>query len=242
MTAAGQTEFSDIGLRNQLGVSSEWIFTTVAVQQHPGSDGENDCWFQKDGSTAWERIENTDGFWAFFGPLLGIQGRAAPAAHSSSKPAQTQLRKWPVLKILFGMAALALIAAGVFFRAAIVKSARELLTPASATQFSADIEDGLAKAVGGMRADLPKRIDSTTTLMWVSYSGTKMIYDNRLEIEAAKVDDSTKKKLSQLITINTCGSPASRKLLDLGGSYRYVYSDIHAKIVMTVDIYKDNCS
>jgi hypothetical protein len=69
-----------------------------------------------------------------------------------------------------------------------------------------------------------------------------MIYDNRLEIEAAKVDDSTKKKLSQLITINTCGSPASRKLLDLGGSYRYVYSDIHAKIVMTVDIYKDNCS
>ena len=93
-----------------------------------------------------------------------------------------------------------------------------------------------------MRADLPKRIDATTTLMWVSYSGTKMIYDNRLELEAAKIDDGTKKKLSQLITVNTCGSPASRKLLDLGGSYRYVYSDIHAKVVMTVDITRDNCS
>jgi hypothetical protein len=242
MTAADRIELSDIGVRNRLGASSEWIFTTIAVPNRLGSNGENDCWFQKDGSAVWERIENTDGFWSLFGPLLGIQGRAAPAARRSSAPAQPRSRKWLVLKIVFVMSLLALIAMGVLFRDTIVRSARGLLTPEPATQVSADIEDGLAKAVGGMRADLPKRIDATTTLMWVSYSGTKMIYDNRLELEAAKIDDGTKKKLSQLITVNTCGSPASRKLLDLGGSYRYVYSDIHAKVVMTVDITRDNCS
>ena len=99
-----------------------------------------------------------------------------------------------------------------------------------------------AKAVVSIRGELPKRIDQMTTLMWVSYSGTKMIYDNRLELEGTKLDEATKKKLAQLITVNTCSSPASRKMIDLGGSYRYVYSDVQAKIVMTVEVDKDKCS
>ena len=110
MTAADRIELSDIGVRNRLGASSEWIFTTIAVPNRLGSDGENDCWFQKDGSAVWERIENTDGLWSLFGPLLGIQGRAAPAARRSSAPAQPRSRKWLVLKIVFVMSLLALIA------------------------------------------------------------------------------------------------------------------------------------
>jgi hypothetical protein len=241
MTDADQIELSGTGFPNQLEVSSDWLFMSVAIQKHPAKN-ENDCWFKKDETADWQRIENTDGFWSLFGPLLGIRGYGEPGTRASSKTRRSKSRKWPVAKILCGIAVLAVASAGGIYRDAIVKGARELLTSTSGTEFSADIEQGLVKAVVGMRAELPKRIDATTTLMWVSYSGTKMIYDNRLDIEGSKVDDSTKKKLGQLITVNTCASTASRKLLDLGGSYRYVYSDIHAKIVTTVEISKEQCS
>ena len=240
MTSADQTQHWDSGIPDELEVS-DWRFISVAAQKHPTKDGNN-CWFKKDQFSDWQRIENADDFWTFFEPLLGTRRANGSRAPASPQAIEPKLRKRLATKILVGVVLLAIASVGGIYRDVFIKSARDLMTPASSSQFSADIEEGLAKAVVGMRAELPKRIDATTTLMWVSYSGTKMIFDNRLEIEGSKVDDGAKRKLGQLITVNTCASPASRKLLDLGGSYRYVYSDIHAKIVTTVEISKEQCS
>jgi hypothetical protein len=232
MADAAQIGFSGAGFPDQLDVSSDWQFISVAVQKRP-TKSDSECWLKKDEFSGWQRIENSKGFWKLFGPLLSTQ-----------RPQFKQNRsfKWTVAKACCGVAVLGLAFLGGNYRDLIFKSARDhFATPANA-EFSKDIEDGLAKAIVGIRAELPKRIDATTTLMWVSYSGTKMIYDNRLEADGSKLDDATKKKLAQLIIVNSCSSSASRKLLDLGGSFRYVYSDIQAKLVMAVDITKDQCS
>ncbi len=139
---------------------------------------------------------------------MAEEGHGGPDAHSLS----SKHRSGALLagRIFIGVFILMLAVFGFINRDAIVKRTLEILQPSA--QFSADIEVGLANAVREMRLTLPKRIDQTTTLMWVSYSGTKMVYDNRLEIDGSKVDDDVKKKLAQLITVNTCISPASRKL------------------------------
>src|SRR5438132_12593376 len=241
MTDVAAAELPHASSRNQLEIGSDWQFIMVAVPQWP-TQSENDCWFKKDGSAAWQRIENTGDCWRLLEPLLGVRRHNGSGAPALSKPEKYKSQKRSVAKVVCGIVVVAIASFGGIYRDVISKRARELLAPTPGTQFSADIEEGLAKAVVKIRAELPKRIDPMTTLVWASYSGTKMIYENRLEMDAAKVDDGIRNKLSQLVTVNTCASPASRKLLDFGGSYRYVYSDMYAKIVMTLEIDKDKCS
>jgi hypothetical protein len=240
---ADQGGFSDDNAGSQLEVSSGWRFITVAVPTGP-TQKEDGCWFKNDGSPAWQRIQNQKNFLRVFEPLLDDQRSRVSSVPALSTSKINKSRGWAAAKSLSLISVLiAALFGGVYvYRDVIAKRAHEIFASTSSAQFSADIEEGLAKAIMEMRKGLPKRIDQTTTLMWVSYSGTKMIFDNRLEIDGAKVDDSIKKKLVQLVTVNTCTSPASRKLLDLGGSYRYVYSDMHAKIVLTLDIDKNQCS
>jgi hypothetical protein len=49
-------------------------------------------------------------------------------------------------------------------------------------------------------------------------------------------------KLRQSVIKNVCGNAATRSILDIGGSFRYLYADIEAKPVMTIDIVQRTCS
>ena len=215
---------------------SEWQFLTVAT---PAGDlrGEK-SWFKREGSSEWERVDTFR--WPQLGPLFDEQ---FSAANDDARVIIREGRGWgrTIAKLLGLLAVLGGLASAGIYRDAIAKYAHNLPSVYSGPQVSTEIEAGLAKAVLDMRPGLPKRIDQVTTLMWVSYSGTKMIYDNRIEVDGSKIDESTKAKLSQLVTVNACGTPQSRKLLDLGGAYRYVYSDRNAKILLTVDISKNQC-
>jgi hypothetical protein len=75
----------------------------------------------------------------------------------------------------------------------------------------------------------------------VGNQGTRIIYKDQIAIDGARIDDVRKRELLRLIVANTCGTPGPRSLLELGGSFRYVYVDKNAKPVMTVDVTKQDC-
>jgi hypothetical protein len=241
IAGARHDDVVDAGYGRAAQASSAWRFVSFSVAT--GSHREDGCWLKLDGSPDWYRIENDSKLQNLLVSLLDERGFGAPDVHPHLASNKVRSSIWLYAKIVFLALLLSGAAVAASYRDAVTKYAQEFLAVTPATpQFSSDIEDGLAKAVMDIRRSLPKQIDPMTTLMWVTYSGTTMIYDNRLEIDGTKIDDGIKKKLAQLITVNTCGSPASRKLLDFGGSYRYVYSDNHAKVVMSIDIDKTRCS
>ena len=215
---------------------SEWQFLTVAVPA--GDPSREKSWFKRDGSQKWERVDTFR--WPQLAPLFSDE--LSPANDDTKRLVRKRTR-WAgrIAKLSAVLALTAVLALAGTYRDTIANHVRNLWSSYAGPQVSSEIETGLAKAALEMRPGLPKRIDQLTTLMWVSYSGTKMIYDNRLEIDGSKIDENAKAKLAQLVIVNTCGNPQTRKLLDLGGSYRYVYSDRNAKILLTVDIGKSQC-
>jgi GYF domain 2 len=168
---------------------------------------------------------------------------------SESPPAQEKSSRWPVARIVGGMA---LIAIGVAIGASwtiiddgaheLIGAAYKLLTKPPPAKSSSVIEEENAKALAKLRAELPKKIDETTTLTGVKSEGTKFIYENRVAIDDARVDDATKGKLRRSVSKNVCEAPSTRRILDLGGSFRYVYTDIAGKPLITIDVGKNDCT
>ena len=107
---------------------------------------------------------------------------------------------------------------------------------------ASDLEKALADAAHKLQANLPKRIDATTTLMSVKYEAAKLIYENNIAMDGAKFDDAMKANLRQSVTKSICARGETRRVLELGGSFRYVYEDIEAKPVLAIDIARQNCS
>jgi|SRR6185369_5400592 len=237
LPAAGNRRHDGV-VRRTAQTTPAWRFVSLAVASGPR--GEDGCWLKLDGSPDWQRIADDAKLRKLLEPLLE-DGNVESGDHPHLAVTTLKSRLWLATKFLCIAALLAGATMAVGYREAVSKYAQDFLAVTPAPQFTSDIEDAMAKAVTGLRQGLPKRIDQMTTLMWVSYSGTTMVFDNRLEVDSTKVDESTKKKLAQLITVNTCGSPASRKLLDLGGAYRYVYSDMNAKVMLSIDVDKARC-
>jgi hypothetical protein len=193
----------------------------------------------RDGFTDWQKAESVNEILALF-----VTPPPIPTYSASKflKPEPKKSSNWSVVRILLGIAVLAAVVVSGAFWQIIVKGVHDFLTPPSLTTVAVDIEKGLADASVKMRAGLPKKIDATTTLTSVKYEGTKLIYENRIAMDGAKFDDAMKDKLRQSVTKNVCTMAETRRVLDLGGSFLYVYEDIEAKPVMTIDIAKHNCS
>jgi GYF domain 2 len=147
-----------------------------------------------------------------------------------------------VAKIVFGMALLAAAAAGGAFGQGWIKGVRDFLTPPSSSTTAFDLEKGLAIAVVKIRADLPRKIDATTVLTGVRNEGTKMIFDNLIVADANKFDDAMKEKLRLSVIKTVCGGAETRSILDIGGSFRYLYAGTEGKPVMTIDVVQRTCS
>lgn len=145
-------------------------------------------------------------------------------------------------KILLGIALLAAAVAGGAFGQGWVRGVRDFLTAPSSGTAEPDLEKGLASALLKIRADLPRKIDATTVLTGVRNEGTTMIFDNLIVADGSKFDDAMKEKLRQSVVRNVCGGAETRRILDIGGSFRYRYADAEARPVMTIDVVQRSCS
>ena len=149
---------------------------------------------------------------------------------------------WAVPKVLLGIALLAAGAAGEAYGQILVKNVQDFLMAPSPGTTAFELEKGIASALVEMRVDLPKKIDATTVLTGVRHEKTKMIFENLIAMDGSKFDDVMKDKLRQSVTKNICISAETRRILDIGGSFRYLYADIEAKPVMTIDVVQHTCS
>jgi hypothetical protein len=186
----------------------------------------------------WQRAGSIEEIVALFAtpspiPNTGIRDFPKPEPKKTSST-------WPVAKIFFGMSMLAAAVVGGAFWKTIINGAQTVFTRRSTA--AVDLEKGFADAAAKMRAVLPKKLDATTILAEVDYQGSTMIYKNIILMDGAKVDEAMKEKLRQSVTKNICAKSETRAILDLGGSFRYLYADIEAKPVFGVDIIKHDCS
>jgi hypothetical protein len=121
------------------------------------------------------------------------------------------------------------------------KGVHEFLTTPLPSPTALDVEKGFASALDKLRIDLPRKIDATTMLTGIRNEGTRVIFENLILVDVKKFDDAMKEKLRESIIKNVCGSPETRRILEIGGSFRYLYANTEAMRVMTIDIVQRSC-
>lgn len=191
------------------------------------------------GFSQWQRAGSVPEILALFQvppPAIAIGDSKFP----KDQPGKSRSRT--VAKALFGMALLATAVAVGAFGQAWVKAARDFAAAPPSNAAAPDLEKGLASALVKIRADLPRKIDATTVLTGVRNEGTKLIFDNLIVADAGKFDEATKEKLRLSVVKTVCGGAETRRILDIGGSFRYLYADTEAKPVMTIDVARRACS
>jgi hypothetical protein len=197
----------------------------------------------REGYSEWQRAGSVSEIAAVFvGPPAIPKEQSGQEAAPVKSLIRPPPKKWSIPKVLGTIGVFAAIILGMAFGKVIGKSAYQLATQPSAATLAEKIEEGLSKGAEQLRATLPKKVDDVTTLTWVTHEGSKMIYGNRLELEGTQIDNAAKGRIREIVTKNVCKNGEMRKVLDLGGSYRYVYTDNKAKPVLTVDISSSNCS
>lgn len=220
---------------------SEWTYTLVATRKDSLGARGHEWWFKHDSASEWQSTGSDKGLLALLASEGSVTAHGASSFLSRLTLAARKPRNWLIAGLALGAA---ILAAGVISGKVNVwsdESALVLANPPSAPAKTSVIEEGLAKSVVGIRAGLPKKIDDMTTLVWVSYSGTRMVYENRIEVDGRNVDQMLKDKLRKLIIAKICTSATSLKLLNVGVQYRFVYADVNARPVTTVDITKADC-
>jgi hypothetical protein len=227
--AVGPFRLAD--LRVKLQKISNW--TDVLVWRHGFGD--------------WQRAGDSREIVACFATPPPIPRNIALDFHSEPLPASKKSRSRWFARILGSICLLALgIVVGAFWDAKAVyefgKGAYSSVMKPPPAKNAGDVEEETAKALIRLRAELPKKIDDTTTLMWVRSQGTRLIFEYRVAVDGAKFDDAIKDKLRLSVTKHLCNGADTRRILALGGSFQYVYSDVAGAHLMTVDVVKDNCS
>jgi GYF domain 2 len=103
------------------------------------------------------------------------------------------------------------------------------------------LQEQIAKGFDALKGTLPKRVDDLTTMISAKNDGTEVTFGYRLEVDGARLNDDVKAKVRELATKNICAEKQSRAVLDLGGSFELVYTDINGQPVATVGVAKDDC-
>ena len=191
------------------------------------------------GFSQWQRAADVPEILALFQvlpPPLVIA--ASQASEGQSGKSKNRI----VAKAVLGILLLAAAVASGAFGQQWVRSSLDLVAVPPPTTAVADLEKGLAGALVKIRMDLPKKIDPTTILTGVRNEGTKMIFDNLIIADGDKFDDVMKEKLRLSVVKNVCGGAETRRILDIGGSFRYLYANSEAKPVMSIDVDQRSCS
>jgi GYF domain 2 len=188
----------------------------------------------QDGYREWQRAGSIEEIAALF---------AAPIPETGAvDPPKLEPKKSRARPILIGISVLAAAVVGGVSWIIISGGAHNIFRLSSPNATAIDLERGFADAVAKMRAVLPKKVDATTILTDVNHEGKTMLYKNIILMDGANFDATMKEKLRQSVIKSVCGKTETRVILDLGGSFRYLYSDIEAKPVFAIDVVKQSCS
>jgi hypothetical protein len=160
---------------------------------------------------------------------------------TTEAPAQPPGRTWPMGKVVGVIGVLVAIVIGGAFGKLIGRTIYELVTRPSPATVSQKLEERIARGYAGFQAKLPIKLDDWTTVISARNEGTKLIIGYRLEVDGGRIDDELKARLRENRIKNVCAEEQSRSVLDLGGSFRFVYADINGKPVTTIDLVVSDC-
>src|SRR5262249_48288640 len=158
-------------------------------------------------------------------------------------------------KVLGGFALIVAVLIGGYFGKELSRMAQDWLqayrgqsptapsTPAAPTaavppEVDKMLAERIAEGLEAMRATLPKKVDDATTMVSATNEGSKVTFGYKLGIDGSRLTDEVKAKVREVATKEMCAETLSRQILDLGGSFRLVYTDVNEQPVITVDVVK----
>ncbi len=191
------------------------------------------------GFSQWQRAGSVPEILALFDMPPPIPAISDPVSRTG-QPGKS--RVWKAARILLGVTLLTAAAAGGAFGPVWVKGVRDVLSAPASSATAPDLEKELASALVNIRPDLLRKIDATTVLTGVRNEGTKIIFDNLILADGNKFDDAMKEKLRLSVIKNVCGGTETRRILNIGGSFRYLYADTEAKPLVTIDVIQSTCA
>ena len=74
-------------------------------------------------------------------------------------------------------------------------------------------------------AQLPLRVDEVTTITSIVADGTAVIYNIRVDTDAASVPAVTRERIETAARASACARADMRQTMAMGGAYTYVWSD-----------------
>ncbi len=109
-----------------------------------------------------------------------------------------------------------------------------------ASSVASQIEEGFRRAEAQLRPTLPKKIDVATTLIDAAYSGVVMTYYYRVDSDNYDVLPTFIQLVRKSTTEAACKTEM-KKTMNVGGIFRYNYSDSHSKPLGTFDVKAVDC-
>jgi hypothetical protein len=111
---------------------------------------------------------------------------------------------------------------------------RSCIDPADATRplSSFTAEQKLALVICGNReaarqamTQMPMRVDAATTVTSIVADGPTVIYNVRVNANAAEVPEAGKARIEAAARANACSRPDMRQTMSMGGAYAYSFTD-----------------
>ena len=104
------------------------------------------------------------------------------------------------------------------------------------------IEDIQAAAAEFLSKQLPFQVDEVTTLESVANAGPMLIYNYRLTVLKESLDVPTfRVEMRRTLKQTACAQKDMRKIMSIGGSYRYVYLGADGHMIDEVTIGSSDC-
>jgi hypothetical protein len=88
-------------------------------------------------------------------------------------------------------------------------------------------------------AQLPMRVDDVTTVTSITADGLTVVYNVRLDLDAANLPAGARARLEANARANACARQDMRQTMGMGGAYAYVWSDRAGRPILRFRI--DGC-
>ena len=101
---------------------------------------------------------------------------------------------------------------------------------------------GRSAAATFLRKQLPFQVDEVTTLESVASAGPLLIYNYRLTVQKETIDVPTfQAEMRRTLKQTACAQKGMRKIMSIGGSYRYVYLGADGQMIDEITIGPSDC-
>jgi len=103
------------------------------------------------------------------------------------------------------------------------------------------VADAVRKAALELRKQLPVKVDEKTTLLAVVAAGRTLKYSYRMSYRKAELPAKWVVRQKRMLTGNACAHPGMRKMMELGVTYSYLYTDTVGRFLADINISNRNC-